>query len=292
MMQAVAESGAGLRGASALHMNIFGLNPVVVFGTRRAEAPHAAAADRGEDKACFAVTEPNAGLDTTHLKTRAKREGDLYVVIGQKVWISTAQVADQMLLLARTHAARRGREAHQRPDVCSTPSSTGARSRSARSTRWAARRSTPTSFSSTASGCRSRIGSARKGEGFELHPARHQPRAHPAGRGGGRSRPRGAYSARQTTRRSASCSAGRSARTRRSSIRWRAMLDGSRGRQSDGVPRRHALRRRQALRRGSERREISRAPRPRSRPARPRCSRTAAWATPRNSTSSAIFANR
>lgn len=102
LMRAVAESGAGMSGASALHMNIFGLEPVVVFGTeeqkRRMLPPIAA----GTEKACFAVTEPNTGLDTTRLKTRAVRRGDHYLVDGQKVWISTAQVADRMLLLART----------------------------------------------------------------------------------------------------------------------------------------------------------------------------------------------
>ncbi len=102
MMRAVSESGAGMSGASALHMNIFGLNPVVVFGSdeqkRRMLPPIAA----GQQKACFAVTEPNTGLNTTQLKTRALRRGDHYVVDGAKVWISTAQVADRMLLLART----------------------------------------------------------------------------------------------------------------------------------------------------------------------------------------------
>jgi acyl-CoA dehydrogenase len=56
----------------------------------------------GREKACFAVTEPNTGLDTTRLKTRAERRGDHYVLNGAKVWISTAQVADKMLILART----------------------------------------------------------------------------------------------------------------------------------------------------------------------------------------------
>jgi acyl-CoA dehydrogenase len=102
MAQAIAESGAGMTGASAVHINIFGLNPVAVFGTqeqkRRMLPPMAA----GQVKACFAVTEPDAGLNTTKLKTRAVRKGDRYVVNGQKVWISTAQVADHILLLART----------------------------------------------------------------------------------------------------------------------------------------------------------------------------------------------
>jgi acyl-CoA dehydrogenase len=102
MMRTIAESGAGMSGASAVHINVFGLNPVVVFGTdeqkRRMLPPMVA----GREKACFAVTEPNTGLNTTQLKTRAVRTGDRYVVNGQKVWISTAQVAHKILLLART----------------------------------------------------------------------------------------------------------------------------------------------------------------------------------------------
>jgi len=102
MMQAVAESGAGFSGASAIHMNIFGLNPVVVFGTeaqRRRMLPPLIA---GREKACFAVTEPDVGLDTTHLRTKAVRDGDRYVVSGSKAWTSTAQVAEKVLLIART----------------------------------------------------------------------------------------------------------------------------------------------------------------------------------------------
>ncbi|HUC69528.1 MAG TPA: acyl-CoA dehydrogenase family protein [Stellaceae bacterium] len=102
MMQAVAESGAGFSGASALHMNIFGLNPVVRFGSEEQKRRFLPPLIRGEEKACFAVTEPDVGLDTTHLKTRAVRHGDHYVVSGRKIWISTAQVAHKMLLLART----------------------------------------------------------------------------------------------------------------------------------------------------------------------------------------------
>src|SRR5437762_14027277 len=102
MMQAVAESGAAMSGASAVHMNIFGLNPVVVFGTEEQKRRFLPPLIAGTEKACFAVTEPNTGLDTTKLKTRADRKGDRYVVSGAKVWISTAQVAEKMLLLART----------------------------------------------------------------------------------------------------------------------------------------------------------------------------------------------
>ena len=102
MMQAIAESGAGASGASAIHMNIFGLNPVVKFGTDEQRARMLTPLIAGDEKSCFAVTEPTTGLDTTKLKTMAVRQGDRYVVHGQKVWISTAQVADKMLLLART----------------------------------------------------------------------------------------------------------------------------------------------------------------------------------------------
>ncbi|HXX51670.1 MAG TPA: acyl-CoA dehydrogenase family protein [Xanthobacteraceae bacterium] len=110
MMQAIAQSGAGLCGASAVHMNIFGLNPVVVFGSeeqkRRMLPPIAA----GKEKACFAVTEPNAGLETAKIQTRAERRGDVYVIKGAKIWISTAQVADKMLVLARTAPIAAGRK--------------------------------------------------------------------------------------------------------------------------------------------------------------------------------------
>ena len=102
MMQAVAESGAGLSGASTLHMNIFGLNPVVMFGSDAQKKRMLPPLIAGDDKACFAVTEPDAGLDTLNLKTKAVREGEHYVISGQKIWISTAQVATKMLILART----------------------------------------------------------------------------------------------------------------------------------------------------------------------------------------------
>jgi acyl-CoA dehydrogenase len=102
LMRAIAESGAGMAGASSVHMNIFGLQPVVVFGTDEQKARFLPPLIRGEEKACFAVTEPDAGLNTTEIKTRADRKGDRYVITGQKIWISTAQVADRALILART----------------------------------------------------------------------------------------------------------------------------------------------------------------------------------------------
>ena len=102
MMQAIAESGAAMAGASAVHMNIFGLNPVVMFGSDAQKRRFLPPLIAGKERACFAVTEPNAGLDTTAIETRAERRGDAYVLHGAKIWISTAQVAEKMLILART----------------------------------------------------------------------------------------------------------------------------------------------------------------------------------------------
>ena len=102
MMQTIAASGAGMSGASAVHMNIFSLNPVVVFGADVQKKRWLPALIAGRDRACFGVTEPDTGLDTTHLKTRAVRDGDAYVVSGRKIWTSTAQVANKILLLTRT----------------------------------------------------------------------------------------------------------------------------------------------------------------------------------------------
>jgi acyl-CoA dehydrogenase len=102
LMQAVAESGACMSGASAIHLNIFGLNPVVVFGTEAQKQRMLPPIIAGRDKACFGVTEPNAGLNTTQITTRAERRGDRYVINGAKIWTSTAQIASKILLLART----------------------------------------------------------------------------------------------------------------------------------------------------------------------------------------------
>lgn len=102
MMQAVAQSGAGFTGASAIHLNVFGLNPVVVFGTEEQKQRMLPELIRGEKKACFGVTEPNAGLDTLSLDVRAERTGDGYLISGQKHWTSMAQRAEKVLLLVRT----------------------------------------------------------------------------------------------------------------------------------------------------------------------------------------------
>jgi acyl-CoA dehydrogenase len=109
LLQTIAESGAGNGGVSSVSLGIFGLNPVVRFGSEAQKMRMLPPIIRRDDIACFGVTEPNTGLDTTRLKTRAVRQGDRYIVHGQKVWISTAQVANKILLIARTSPEGEGR---------------------------------------------------------------------------------------------------------------------------------------------------------------------------------------
>ena len=101
-LRTVAAGGGAQQAASAIHLNIFGLHPVVLFGTEEQKRRMLPPMIKGEVKACFAVTEPDAGLNTTKLKVKAVRDGDRYLISGKKVFISTAQVADYMLILART----------------------------------------------------------------------------------------------------------------------------------------------------------------------------------------------
>ncbi|MBL6717604.1 MAG: acyl-CoA/acyl-ACP dehydrogenase [Pseudomonadales bacterium] len=99
---AVARSGAGMSGASAVHINLFGPHPVVVFGTDAQKEAMLPPLIAGKDRVCFGVTEPDAGLNTTALKTRAVPVPGGYRITGQKLWTSTAQVANKILLIART----------------------------------------------------------------------------------------------------------------------------------------------------------------------------------------------
>jgi acyl-CoA dehydrogenase len=102
MMHTIARSGAGMTGVSAVHINIFGPHPIAVFGTDEQKARMLPPLIRGETRCCFGVTEPDAGLDTSSIKTRAERSGDGWVVNGRKMWTTTAQTATHVLLLART----------------------------------------------------------------------------------------------------------------------------------------------------------------------------------------------
>lgn len=102
MTQAITRSMAGVSGISAVAINIFGLNPIVKFGSEDLKMRALPGMIAGQDRACFGVTEPETGLNTTALKTRAIRDGDHYYIHGVKVWTSTAQVANKIMLIART----------------------------------------------------------------------------------------------------------------------------------------------------------------------------------------------
>ena len=102
LMEAIAEYGAGLSGASAVHINIFGPHPIVKHGTPEQRQRFLPPLIAGKEKTCFGVTEPNAGLNTASITTKAERTSSGYVVHGQKMWTTTAQRANKILLLART----------------------------------------------------------------------------------------------------------------------------------------------------------------------------------------------
>ena len=102
MMRRIAQSGGGFAAASSVHINIFGPQPIVKFGSAEQQARMLPPLIRGDDRTCFSVTEPNAGLDTGAIETRAAWDGSHYVVHGQKHWTSIAQRANKIMLLART----------------------------------------------------------------------------------------------------------------------------------------------------------------------------------------------
>ena len=101
-MQKISETGGGMAAASSIHINIFGPHPIVVYGTKEQKDKWLPPLILGKEKTCFGVTEPDAGLDTGRLKTFAKKINNGYLVNGQKIWTSTAKIADKILLLART----------------------------------------------------------------------------------------------------------------------------------------------------------------------------------------------
>ncbi|MEE8235826.1 MAG: acyl-CoA dehydrogenase family protein [Gammaproteobacteria bacterium] len=102
MMHTVAGSSGAMSAASAIHLNIFGPHPIVVFGSDEQQQRWLPDLIQGRSKSCFGVTEPNAGLNTTSIETRAEPAGDGYLIHGRKVWTSNAQVADKIMLLTRT----------------------------------------------------------------------------------------------------------------------------------------------------------------------------------------------
>ncbi len=101
MMGEIARRG-GMSAASAIHMNIFGPKAIANYATKEQRERWLPSLIKGETRTCFSVTEPNTGLDTTRLTTRAVLQGDRYTVNGRKIWTTTAQTADKIMLLART----------------------------------------------------------------------------------------------------------------------------------------------------------------------------------------------
>jgi acyl-CoA dehydrogenase len=102
MMQEIAASGAGASGASAVHFYLFPPAPIIRHGSERMKRDFLPKLARGEILMAFGVTEPTAGVDTSRIRTKAEKVDGGWVVNGQKVWISNAQNADKILLLART----------------------------------------------------------------------------------------------------------------------------------------------------------------------------------------------
>jgi len=102
MMHAATSSNGGYSAASAIHINLFGPHSIVVHGTPEQKQRWLVPLVKGEQQACFGVTEPDAGLDTTSITTTATRTQNGYIVHGRKMWTSTAQVAHKILLLTRT----------------------------------------------------------------------------------------------------------------------------------------------------------------------------------------------
>ncbi len=102
LLEEVARSGGGMNAASAIHLSIFGMQPVIKHGSEELKRRTLPRVVDGSLHVCFGVTEPGAGLDTTRITTFAQREGDTYRINGRKVWISKAQESEKVLLLTRT----------------------------------------------------------------------------------------------------------------------------------------------------------------------------------------------
>ena len=102
LMQTISESGGGMSAASSIHMNIFGPHPIVVHGTEEQRSRWLPPLIQGKEKCCFGVTEPDAGLDTGSITTKAEKTEGGYIITGQKIWTSTAQIADKIMILVRT----------------------------------------------------------------------------------------------------------------------------------------------------------------------------------------------
>jgi acyl-CoA dehydrogenase len=111
LLEEIAASGAAMNGASALHLSVFGMHPVVTHGSEEMKRKYLPRVASGDLHVAFGVTEPDAGTDTARITTRAIRDGDNYIVRGQKVWTTKALFCEKVLLLVRTSEPAEG----QRP---------------------------------------------------------------------------------------------------------------------------------------------------------------------------------
>ncbi|MEF8783564.1 MAG: acyl-CoA dehydrogenase family protein [Haloarculaceae archaeon] len=105
MFEEIAANGGGFSAAQAVHGGIYNSRPIVEYGSETLKAellPEVAAGETAIQ--AFGLTEPNAGSDSTAIETLAERDGDEYVVSGQKIWTSRVDVSDYLLLMARTSA--------------------------------------------------------------------------------------------------------------------------------------------------------------------------------------------
>ena len=209
----------GAAAVSSVHLNLFGPQPVVVFGTEEQKRRMLPPLIDGSDRACFGVTEPNVGSDTTRLRTFARRAGDRYIVNGQKVWTSTAQHANKILLVARTTPI----EECARPIDGVTLFYTDLDRSHVRISEIEkmARKAVDSNelfIDGLEIPVEDRIGEEGQGFRYLLHGLNPERILVAAAALGG---PRRRWRVRRPMPRNGSCSADRSARTRRSSIRWR-----------------------------------------------------------------------
>jgi len=103
IMEEIAASGGGFSAAQAVHGAIYNSVPLVKYGDETMKEEILPEVARGETSIqAFGLTEPNAGSDSTALETRAERDGNEYVVNGQKIWISRVDASDYLVLMART----------------------------------------------------------------------------------------------------------------------------------------------------------------------------------------------
>jgi len=104
VLEEVAASGAAMNGASSVHLSIFGMHPVVKYGSEDMKQKYLPRVAAGDLHVAFGVTEPDAGTDTSSITTTARLDGDQYLVKGRKVWTTKALDSERVLLLVRTES--------------------------------------------------------------------------------------------------------------------------------------------------------------------------------------------